>query len=174
MLLANPVAAQDVAEDYREVYTQTYGTGLPDRAATAAVGLGVLPLLIGSWAQADAFAENADLDHDAVSSACLFTPIFITADGAFGFQLEHTRRDGPRGNSRRFSHVSGRYFQFVTDLDGLLNILTGGRPLEEFPPRQVVDWLSNTSGMARIEMVSPDVVLIDSPDVPPMILVRCP
>lgn len=173
--LATPVAAQDMASDYREAYTRIWGEAEVSAVAAAEIGLSILPTIAGTWIDAGFLMRGADLDADLVTSGCGFTPLVITNVGDYGFQTEMTRRGEPTGDVRTYMFSTGSYYSFLTDLNGYLGTLTAGQELSNFSTEQVLGWLqSGTSGVARVEAVGHDVLMIDSPNGASMVLVRCP
>lgn len=172
--IATPVVAQDMAGDFREAYTRTYGEGPPGALSAAEVGLSILPTIAGNWLRGDIIAEQPDLDLDQLAQFC-DGPFSIRIENAgnFGFTTETIRRGEGQGDLRTFMFASGRYFGFVSDLDGVVDRLFGSGASATAAPSQILDLVSGTSGMARVEMVGSDVLMIDSPTAAPMIFVRC-
>lgn len=174
--LATPVAAQDTTADFRAAYISTYGDSDPVPIAAAEVGLGVLSTIAGIWLQTDFAMEGPELDLETLAQGCAFRPIAISNIGTFGFQTEPLVRGEPSGNVRTYMFTMGRYYSFVTDLDGLAARLFGDRDLSIMSPRDYAPVIISpgNSGYARVEMIGPDVLLVDSPTAGAMILVRCP
>lgn len=174
--MATPVAAQDAVADAREAYTGIWGDGEATAVAAAEVGLSILPTIAGAWIDvAPGPRGPEEIDADFIAGVCGIRPITISNVGDYGFQLEMTRRGEPTGDVRTYMFATGSYYSFITDLNGFLGTLTGDRELTEFPEQLVLAWLqSGTSGIARVEAVGPDVLVVDSPTAGAMILVRCP
>lgn len=172
--LATPVAAQDTSADFREAYTRVYGDRAPEIISAAEEGLGILSTIPGTWTRANDLMQGPDFDPEVISNGCLFRSIQITTVGDYSFRTEWFNREDPTGRTQSYTFRAGLYYTFTSDLNGLLNMLSGGRELTEFPPQQVLGWMHSTSGVARVEGIGPDVVMIDSPNASPQILVRCP
>lgn len=174
--LAAPVAAEDTSADFRDAYVRTYGERAPEALSAAEVGLGVLASVAGTWLQADFAMEGPDLDPEMLAGGCGFRPIAITNVGNFGFQTEPLVRGEPSGNVRTYMFTMGRYYSFVTDLNGLAARLYRDRDLSIMDLQELAPVILSAanSGYARVELMGPDVLMMDSPTSGAMILVRCP
>ncbi len=173
---ATPVLAQDTAADFREAYISTYGERAPEALSADEIGLSVLSTIAGTWIVADLTMNGPDLDPEMLAGGCGFTPLVITNAGNFGFQTESLVRGELAGDVRTYMFTRGRYYSFVTDLNGLATRFFGDQDLSNMDPQQYAPALFSpaNSGFARVEFVGPDVLLMDSPTAGVRILMRCP
>lgn len=174
--LATPVTAQDTAADFRDAYISTFGERAPEVLSAAEVGLEVLSTIAGTWVPGDLLMNGPDFDPEMLARGCGFSPIVITNVGNFGFQTEPLVRGEPSGNTRTYMFTAGRYYSFVTDLNGLAERLFRDRDLAIMSLRELSPIIASSAnaGVARVELVGPDVLMMDSPTAGAMILVRCP
>lgn len=174
--LAAPVAAQDVASDFSNAFTQAYGSGAAEPASARLRGLSIIADLEGNWIDAGQVMNGAAYDAALAEQSCSFIYRVIATDGAFRFTLETSRRGELQGDQTEFVFNSGSYFTYVTDLDGVaLRLFQTDDPLSLDPGLLESTIVApGMSGVARVELVGPDVVLIDSPTAAPMVLTRCP
>ncbi|MBF9045392.1 hypothetical protein HKCCE4037_18795 [Rhodobacterales bacterium HKCCE4037] len=175
LLLATPAAAQDVTADFASAYTRLYGEGAPDRDSAAFTGLATLQDIAGHWIPGDAAFQQPQLDPAQLANYCADGfGLRIERLGTFGFTMTSLQRGELQGDTRTFTFATGRYFTTITDLDGHLDRMLGGRDPEQVPAQVLLTMTLGTSGIARVEPVGDDVLMIDSADIRPMILVRCP
>lgn len=174
--LAAPVAAQDSVSDFGNAFTQAYGDGAAEPLAARLRGLDILADVEGSWIDAGLVMNGPAYDAELAVQACSFIQTVISPEGSFGFTLETSRGGELQGDRTTFVFNSGSYFTYITDLDGLaMQLFQTDDPLSLEPEMLGSTILaSGVSGIARVELVGPDVVLIDSPTAAPMVLTRCP
>lgn len=173
--LATPVAAQDTASDYREAYTRLFGDREADNLAAAEVSLGLLRTIAGTWVNAGQINRGPELDVDNLQRDCDFVGTRISNAGDYGFTTQTLRRGEPVGGVSTYMFATGGYYVYVTDLNGFLDEVLPNTTRESLPPQQILGLLqSGHSGYARVEMVGPDVLVIDSLSATAMVLVRCP
>lgn len=175
LALAAPVAAQNASADFATAYTRVYGDGPPDGVSAAATGLATLQTVAGHWIPGARVFEQPQLAPDTLARMCADgVGLQIDRAGTYGFTLQSLRRGTPEGDIRTFMFATGRYFTTITDLDAHLARLLGNRDPSDVPPQMLLGMMGGTSGIARVELVGDDVLLIDSANFRPMILVRCP
>ncbi len=176
LLLASPVAAQDVATDFSDTYARIYGDHAPEPRAARLHGLSTLDTIDGTWIDAALVMHGPTFDPALAAEACSFIHTVITRHGSFGFTTQTSRSGALLTDTRTYIFYSGNYFTFTTDLDGIATRLFGERNPATLEPHILDSTIltPSASGLARVELTGTDVLMIDSPTANPQILTRCP
>lgn len=100
--------------------------------------------------------------------------IRIETVGNFAFTQESVRNGEGQGDLRTYAFEVGRYFRYITDLNGQFDRQFPDQDVVDIPPARLMGIIRGQTGIARVEMVGADVLMIDGPNTMPRVLVRCP
>ena len=168
--------AEDIAAAYADAMAVYYpdGSAIPQGALLA--GLNAIPPLEGSWVAASLMFPDGAYDAEIARKGCDRNAYVIAATGPFGFTLTRTRQAEPTPAVVTYTFAGGATYSRTADLNGFARFLFNDTPVAELPPGMILSTLTapTLNGFAIVRLVSPDVLVIEAPTVPPEILTRCP